>query len=347
MPVLGQLGLRKKCWFLNNPGFGRYADSRAIIHINDLADVITMARLRNLIESQQLTHDIIADIFTRADHYKATNERNDDLKGKILLTLFYEPSTRTRLSFESAMHHLGGSVLSTENAAEFSSSVKGESLEDTLRVVSAYADCIAMRHKEDCAAARAAAVTDVPIINAGDGKGQHPTQALLDLYTIKDELGRTENLRVTLVGDLLNGRTVRSLCYLLGKFEGITFNFVSPANLQMRPDIKQYLSRKSVAYNEYEDMRPALANTDVLYLTRVQKERMTPEEYERTKGACVFTPDCLASLPKESRVLHPLPKVDEVQLPVDVEQRDRRIAYFRQAANGLYVRMALLHHLLA
>ena len=209
--------------------------------------------LQHFIESQQLTKSLIFSLFQRADHLRKGS--HDVLKGKLLATLFYEPSTRTRLSFESAMLKLGGQVVTTENAKEFSSTVKGESLEDTIRVLSSYVDAIVIRHFEEGAAKRAADISTIPIINAGDGKGQHPSQALLDMYTIYRELGRLEQIRIIMIGDLVHGRTVRSLSYLLGKFENIEIIFMSPENLRMCDDIKDYLNRHNVKWREETDLQ--------------------------------------------------------------------------------------------
>jgi aspartate carbamoyltransferase catalytic subunit len=244
------------------------------------------------------------------------------------------------------MMRLGGQVLSTENAKEFSSAVKGETIEDTARIVSAYADCIVMRHYEEGAAARAAALSRVPVINAGDGKGQHPTQALLDIYTIQRELGRVDNLRFVFVGDLASGRTARSLCYLLGKFRGNSAVFVAPPNLRMRDDIKKYLDRHGVSWREEEVLDAVLPEADVIYMTRIQKERISSEDYQAARGRYVLDEKNLHLVRPSARIMHPLPKVDEIQLPISVEQNDPRVAYFRQSENGLYARMALLCHLL-
>jgi aspartate carbamoyltransferase catalytic subunit len=302
-------------------------------------------RLKHLYKSQQLTKEIISDIFKDAKRFYDENYE-PELKGNILATLFYEPSTRTRLSFESAMLRLGGSVLSTENAKEFSSAIKGETIEDTIRVVENYCDAIVIRHYQEGTAERAAELSSVPIINAGDGRGQHPTQALLDIYTINDEIGRLNKLNVVMVGDLANGRTVRSLCYLLSKYSGNKITFVSPENLRMGDDIKEHLKENEVEFEEKSDLNKVMPDADIVYMTRIQKERMPFEEYEKSRGRYIITEDNLKLLDKKSRILHPLPKVDEIDLPISVENNDKRIAYFRQAENGLYVRMALLNHLL-
>lgn len=269
---------------------------------------------------------------------------SDALKGKILAALFYEPSTRTRLSFESAMHRLGGSVVGTENAGEFSSAAKGETLEDSIRVVSAYADAIVIRHPEAGSAARAAAVSGVPVINAGDGAGQHPSQALLDAYTIYRETGSLSGKKVTFVGDLKNGRTVRSLAYLLSKYEGLELTLVSPKELAMGADILEYLKEKGVSITETEELAGAMVEAEVVYQTRIQKERFPSEaEYLKFKGRYVITRELADTMKQGAIIMHPLPRVDEITPEVDASEHAR---YFEQARYGLYVRMALLRTLL-
>src|SRR5438067_11086262 len=200
------------------------------------------SRLRHVVESQQFSRALLDELFVRADEIRAQPHRfSGRLNGQLMAALFYEPSTRTRLSFEAAMLKLGGRTMGTDNAREFSSAAKGETLEDTIRIVAGYADVIVLRHPEEGAARRAASVSDVPVINAGDGKGQHPTQALLDVYTIRDELGRLDGVRVAMVGDLANGRTVRSLAYLLSKYRDVTVWFVAPPRVAMGADIKAHL----------------------------------------------------------------------------------------------------------
>ncbi len=303
--------------------------------------------LRHLYEAQQLTPSVLFYLFNLADDIRQNQKKYvEKLKGKILATLFYEPSTRTRLSFESAMLKLGGSVLSTENAKEFSSAIKGESIEDTARIVSAYADCMVIRHYEEGSARLASEVSNIPVINAGDGKGQHPTQALLDVYTIYREFGRLENLKIALVGDLSSGRTAHSLCYLLGKFKNIEITFVSPENLKMKSEIKKYLSRHKVKFKEEKDLSKVLPEIDIIYMTRIQKERISAEDYERARGRYVIDEKNLPLLKQSARIMHPLPNVEEIKLSLGVEQSDRRVAYFRQAENGLWIRMALLLKLL-
>ena len=296
--------------------------------------------LNHILESQQFSPEVLFKLFKRADELRVKNDFC--LKGKILATLFYEPSTRTRLSFESAMLRLGGKVISTENAKEFSSAVKGESIADTIRIVASYSDCIVIRHYETGAALEASKVSRVPIINAGDGKGQHPTQALLDVYTIYREFGRLDNLKIAIVGDLASGRTARSLCYLLAKFNGNKIIFVSPDNLKMGEDIKEYLKKKNVEYSEETDLNKVLPEIDVVYMTRIQKERISQEDYEKAKGKYVIDMANLELVRPGSIIMHPLPHIEEINLDIETEKNDERVAYFREAENGLFIRMALL-----
>jgi aspartate carbamoyltransferase catalytic subunit len=258
-----------------------------------------------------------------------------------MASLFYEESTRTRFSFESAMLRLGGSVISTENARQFSSVSKGETLEDTIRIINGYADVIVLRHYESGAAERAAGISRVPIVNAGDGTGQHPTQAFLDLYTIEKELGHIDDITIAVVGDLANGRTVRSLCYLLAKYRSVRILMVAPPVVRMGDDIKEYLVRHDVRFREEDDLRAIAPQVDVLYQTRIQKERFgdRTEDYQKARGVYIVDRPLLASMKPDSIVMHPLPRVDEIAPEVDA---DPRAAYFRQAQNGLYIRMALL-----
>jgi len=299
---------------------------------------------KHIIRSQQFNINFLFEMFHSADQLREFPRQ--DLKGKIMVSLFYEPSTRTRLSFESAMHRLGGSVIGTENAKEFSSAAKGESLEDSIRVLGAYGDCIVLRHPDEGAAKRAARVSKIPIINGGDGTGQHPTQALLDVYTIQRELGRLNNLKVAAVGDLASGRTIRSLCYLLSKFPDNEIIFVSPKNLRMGDDIKQHLNEKGTSFREEDDLDKILPEVDIVYMTRIQKERISPDDYANAIGRFVINQENLGLVRQDARIMHPLPHVEEIVLPINVEKRDSRVAYFRQAENGLYIRMALLSKLL-
>src|SRR5438067_7276886 len=244
------------------------------------------SRLSHVIESQQFSRALLEDLFARADEIRREPHHfNGRLAGQVMAALFYEPSTRTRLSFEAAMLRLGGQTMGTDNAREFSSAAKGETLEDSIRIVGGYADVIVLRHNEEGAAKRAAAVSSVPIINAGDGPGQHPTQALLDLYTIRDVLGRIDRVRVAMVGVLANGRTVRSLTYLLSKFKDVKVWFVAPPQVAMRDDLKSHLDEHGVPWVETEDLNAVLPEVDVVYMTRIQKERFTdPEVYGAVNG---------------------------------------------------------------
>ncbi|MEZ4507784.1 MAG: aspartate carbamoyltransferase [Thermomicrobiales bacterium] len=299
---------------------------------------------RHIVEVSQFSRGDLEFVFDRADEMRALRKPDRRLEGLILATLFYEPSTRTRLSFESAMLRLGGNVISTENAREFSSAIKGESVEDTIRIVEGYADAIVIRHYEQGAAARAAGVASVPILNAGDGPGEHPTQALLDLYTIRHELGRIDDLRIALVGDLRYGRAVRSLAMLLTQSTGIELIFVSPPEVQMGDDVRQALSKAGIPFRDESDLSTAIDGVDVVYQTRIQKERFASDEaYARNKGIYIVNESTMARLPSSAIVLHPLPRVDEIAPSFD---RDPRAKYFDEAHNGVFVRMALLESLL-
>jgi aspartate carbamoyltransferase catalytic subunit len=300
-------------------------------------------RLSHIIRAQQFNRDILAEVFSTAKEMEKIVKQggSDILQRKIMATVFYEPSTRTRLSFESAMRKLGGEVITTENAREFSSAAKGEALEDTVRIVDSYADVIVLRHYESGAAERAASVSSVPIINAGDGPGQHPTQSLLDLYTIEKEIGHLVGLAIAMVGDLANGRTVRSLCYLLAKFNDVKIYFVAPEMVKMKEDIKDYLREHNVTFVEESDLKAVAPKVDVIYQTRIQKERFgdRTEDYEKARGQYIIDKSMLDIMRKDAIIMHPLPRVDEIRPEVDA---DPRAAYFRQAQNGLYTRMALL-----
>jgi len=262
----------------------------------------------------------------------------DLLKGKILANLFYEPSTRTQSSFMAAMQRLGGSVIPISEV-RYSSVSKGESLPDTVRTLECYADVIVLRHHEVGAAAQAAEAARKPIINAGDGPGEHPTQALLDLFTIREELGQLDGLTVTMLGDLKFGRTVHSLSRLLSLF-GARLHFVSPEQLRMPPKVTDELTARRIEYHEHTSLDAVLPETDVLYVTRVQKERFDDLAlYESLKHAFVVTPETMTRAKPKMALMHPLPRVGEISPDVDA---DPRAAYFRQMEYGLYVRMALL-----
>jgi aspartate carbamoyltransferase catalytic subunit len=296
-----------------------------------------------VVSSEQFDRDMLASLFDRARLLDGV--RDGRLQGRIMASLFYEPSTRTRLSFESAMLRLGGSILGTEAAHTFSSAIKGETLEDTVRMVSAYADVIVLRHDQIGAAARAAAVATVPVINAGDGPGEHPTQALLDLFTIRREVGRIDGVHVAFCGDLRFGRTARSLALLLAQYRDVRFTFVAPPIVQVGPDIIGRLEERGVPYSLADNLRDIAGSVDVVYQTRVQRERFTEaSEFEAARAAFRIDAEFMRALRANAVVMHPLPRVDEIAPEVD---SDPRAAYFRQAANGVALRMALLDWLLA
>lgn len=363
-----------------------------------------VSALRHVLRSQQFSVEFLRALFQRAwelsSLVRSTDVTDRETLSELLsdhrvITLFYEPSTRTRLSFEAAATYAGATVLSTENAHDFSSAIKGETIKDTIRVLCGYGpDVFIIRHHEAGGAERAAAVSTVPVINAGDGNGQHPTQALLDLYTIWSELDRLDNLQVVIGGDLANGRTARSLAYLLSKFKGVRITFVSPFELRIGDDIKRHLVEHKVDFEEVSPSEPSvirsheretppnkhyasglieiprgshtlsdvLRGAHVVYWTRVQKERLismlkacgtggsdaqlardADELYRRVQGQFTITPDVMAWMRPDAILMHPLPRVNEITPECD---NDPRAAYFRQAANGLPVRLALLEWVL-
>jgi len=308
-----------------------------------------MQKLKYLISATQFAdRELLENLFASA----AEMERHDSertlrlsLSGRILATIFYEPSTRTRLSFEAAMQKLGGGILTAENARENSSAAKGESIADAIRVIGGYADVIVMRHFEEGAAKAAAQISPVPLINAGDGAGEHPTQALVDIYTIMKELGGVEGRRIALVGDLLYGRTIHSLLQLLCLYPGVSIDLISPKNLRLPAKYIDYLKQNNVDFRESDTLEESIRHADVLYITRVQRERFAVvSEYEAIKDSYFVDEEIAARLKPEAVILHALPRLNEIDPAVD---NNPRAAYFRQAKNGLYVRMALLDHLLS
>ena len=301
--------------------------SRSIINILDLS----VPELDELIATA-------SDIINNPGRY------SDLCHGKKLATLFYEPSTRTRLSFEAAMYELGGNVLSMANAGS-SSAAKGESVADTAKVISCYADIIAMRHPKEGAPLVAANNATVPVINAGDGGHNHPTQTLADLFTIHHEKGRLENLTIGMCGDLKFGRTVHSLIAAMSRYSGVKFVLISPEELKIPDYVKaEYIEPADIEYIETPSLEAAIGGLDVLYMTRVQRERFFNEEdYLRLKDSYILTPEKLEGASKSLSVLHPLPRVNEISVGVD---EDPRACYFRQALYGKYMRMALILKLL-
>jgi aspartate carbamoyltransferase catalytic subunit len=298
--------------------------------------------LKHVVESQQFTVPLLMELFDRSRGMERVVARGGtlDYQNRILVSLFYQPSTRTRFSFEAAMHRLGGRVLSTEHARAFSSEIEAEQVEDSIRIIGSYCDVIVIRHHEPGGAARAAKVSPVPIINAGDGDGgQHPTQALLDLYTIYRERP-LNGLSVAFIGELDRGRTARSLAYLLAKFERVKIFFVSPPEMQMSTDILQYLDRHNVRYELESDIDRVVGEVDVVYQTRIRPDRLPRRPAEQRYA---ISSSVLTRMRPEAMILHPLPRTVELDKTVD---DDPRALYFRQATNGLYVRMALLTMLL-
>lgn len=300
--------------------------------------------LRHVVESQQFTVPLLMQLFERTRVMEKIVARGGtrDYDRFIMGTLFYKPSTRTRFSFESAMHRLGGRVLSTEHAREFSSEIEGEQLEDTIRIIGHYCDVIVLRHHEEGGAKRAAACSTVPVLNAGDGEGgQHPTQALLDLYTIYDECQTLDGLSVALIGALDQGRTARSLAYLLGKFDRTKLYFIAPDEMQIKPDILDHLDKHNVSYECTAQTGDILSHVDVVYQTRIDRARLAQRDIDLTPYN--IDHDVLSRMRQDALIMHPLPRSVEIDHAVD---SDPRAAYFRQTQNGLYVRMALLTMLL-
>jgi aspartate carbamoyltransferase catalytic subunit len=294
--------------------------------------------LKHVVESQQFTVPLLMELFDRTRRMEKVVARGGtlDYQHKVMATLFYQPSTRTRFSFESAMCRLGGRVLSTEQAGAFSSEFEGDQLEDTIRIIGGCSDVIVIRHTQPGGARRASLVSPVPVINAGDGNGgQHPTQALLDLYTIHRERP-IEGLSIAFIGELDRGRTARSLAYLLSKFERVKIYFVSPPEMQISSDILAHLDELDVWYALEADASKVLSDVDVVYQTRIRPERLSDR---RAQFRYAIDSSVLATMKADALILHPLPRTVEIDKAVDA---DPRALYFRQATNGLYVRMALL-----
>lgn len=312
-------------------------------------------KINNIISASQFSKKEVSDILRLAktiqfcksgeascDAYRMLSAETHNCKNKIAATLFYEPSTRTRLSFEAAMYSLGGNVISTENASHFSSAVKGETLEDTISVVSSYANVIILRHPELDSAKRAVESATVPIINAGSGCGEHPTQALLDLFTIEDEIGRLDNFRIVLVGDLKYGRTIHSLVRLLGLYENVEVIMCCPEQLAIPDDVINFMIANGMRFSaaslhEALEMKP-----DIVYMTRIQTERDASLALVYNRQM-IFGVEELSMLKEDAVIMHPLPRRGEITREVDA---DKRAAYFRQAANGVSVRAAILTRVL-
>ena len=301
--------------------------------------------MRSLISILELSAEEIAGLIATAEDIIANPQKYAEAcHGKKLATLFFEPSTRTRLSFEAAMYELGGQVLGFSEAAS-SSAAKGESVSDTVKVVSCYADIIAMRHPKEGAPLVASMKADVPVINAGDGGHNHPTQTLADLLTIWREKGRFTNLTIGLCGDLKFGRTVHSLIEAMARYENVRFVLISPEELKLPSYVKKdILQKKGIPYTQTTDLESVMPELDVLYMTRVQRERFFNEdEYVRLKDSYILTPEKLKTAKESLSILHPLPRVNEISVAID---DDPRACYFKQARNGKYMRMALILKLL-
>jgi len=308
----------------------------------EIVPAVATTKLRHVVESQQFTVPLLMELFDRTRLMERVVARGGtlDYQSRILATLFYEPSTRTRFSFEAAMYRLGGSVLSTEHAKAFSSEIEGEQVEDSIRIIGGYSDVIVIRHNEEGGAKRAALVSPVPVINAGDGNGgQHPTQALLDLYTIYRERP-LDGLSIAFIGELDRGRTARSLAYLLAKFERVKIFFVAPPEMQIKPDILDYLDRHEIDFELESDIGRVVSEVDVVYQTRIRPDRVSG--VPALKRFAVDS-SVLQKMKSDAMILHPLPRTVELDKKVD---DDPRALYFRQAKNGLYVRMAILTMLL-
>jgi aspartate carbamoyltransferase catalytic subunit len=304
--------------------------------------------LKHVLEAQQFNKKMLKELFTYGDAMEKILQQEGGshlLHGKILASLFYVPSNRTRFSFESAMIRLGGRILSTEMAEAFSSELKGGSLEETIKTVAYYSDAILLRHHESGSAKRAARVSTVPVINGGDGAAQHPTQALLDLYTIERELGGIDGVVIGFVGDLANSRSIRSLCYFLAQYSGIKVHFVAPPLLNMREDMIQYLKRHRITLNEVYGSEPPLRDlakkVDVLYVTQIPVESFGDrlEDYEESRKQFVIDQKVMKNMKRNSILMHPLPRQNEISPEVD---GDLRAVYYKQIHYGLCIRMAIL-----
>lgn len=322
-----------------------------LIYDNDLADrclwyVIQSFSMKHIVSAAELDREYIDSLLRIAEDIKRSPSKYaSSLRGKIVATIFFEPSTRTRLSFESAIARLGGTCISTENAMETSSSVKGETMEDAIKVISNYGEAIIIRHKDNDAADRAASVATKPVINAGSGTTHHPTQSLLDAFTIYEKFGSIDGKRIMIAGDLMRGRTCDSLVHILSKYNEVEFYFAAPEGCGIKPELRNFLKKNNCKYHECATIADCIDRVDIVYMTRVQKERFENdlELYERIKDHFILTSDLVARMNHESIILHPLPRIGEIPVSVDT---DHRAHYFEQAENGLWMRMAILYELL-
>ena len=306
--------------------------------------MIRIFNLKNIISIKDFTRqdvDYILEEASKLEDIAKSREVSEDLKGKILGLMFFEPSTRTRLSFETAAKRLGGECIGFESSGSSSVS-KGESIADTAKMFEGYSDALVIRHELEGVSKFISGIVDVPVINAGDGAGQHPTQTLLDLYTIKKEIGKIDDLKIALIGDLKFGRTVHSLSNALGLYENVTIYLVSPPELKMPPEILMDINKTNVKYEEVSTIDEIIDDVDVLYVTRIQKERFSDfDDYLKIKGAYIINKKMLEG--KDLIVMHPLPRIDEIDGDVDDTKYNK---YFTQAANAVPVRMAILKTLI-
>lgn len=299
-------------------------------------------KARSLISITDFTKEEYLKIMQLAQDFES-NPNQDLLHGKVIATLFFEPSTRTRLSFETAVNRLGGKIIGFSDSSSTSVS-KGETLHDTIKMVSNYADMIIMRHPLEGSARYAAEVSNVPVINAGDGANQHPSQTLLDLYSIMKTQERLDNINIFMVGDLKYGRTVHSLLMAMVQFKNPIFNFIAPPELSMPSEYKIYLSTRGIRYFEHTEFSDIINKADIIYMTRVQKERFVdPVEYEKVKNVYILKNDMIEMTKDTMRILHPLPRINEIHSDID---SNPKAYYFTQAKNGVYTRMAIIAHLL-
>jgi aspartate carbamoyltransferase catalytic subunit len=297
---------------------------------------------KNLISITDFSKEEYLKIMELSQRFEA-NPSQSLLKGKVIATLFFEPSTRTRLSFETAINRLGGKIIGFSDSNSSSVS-KGETLHDTIKMVSNYADMIIMRHPLEGSARYAAEIADVPVINAGDGANQHPSQTLLDMYSIMKTQGRLDDINLFLVGDLKYGRTVHSLLMAMSEFDRPIFNFVAPPELAMPDEYKLFLSQKGIRYFEHLEFNDIINQADIIYMTRVQKERfIDPVEYEKVKNVYILKNEMLVNTKPNVKILHPLPRINEIHTNVD---SNPKAYYFQQARNGVFTRMAIISHLL-
>lgn len=297
---------------------------------------------KNLISITDFSKDEYLKIMKLAAEFEE-NPNQNLLQGKVVASLFFEPSTRTRLSFETAINRLGGRIIGFSDSSSSSVS-KGETLHDTTRMVSNYADLIVMRHPLEGSARYASEVANVPVINAGDGANQHPTQTLLDMYSIMKTQDRLDNINIFMVGDLKYGRTVHSLLQALSVFENPIFNFIAPPELAMPVEYKRFLESKNIKYFEHREFTDIISEADIIYMTRVQKERFTdPIEYEKVKNVYILRNSMLKNTKATMKILHPLPRVNEIHTDVDINPK---AYYFTQALNGVFTRQAIISHIM-